>query len=168
KPGLPARSGWAALEKATLEDGRQSSQRRREHGLAAAAVSVALIWKTESRRFGGFYNWEGSRSATWSSSAQAITFAFCPAEQRKEVKPEGYCQDTSPGVTPVDVVPVVWYFQHHKASKEHAWDCHPDLFVFCSALASRGRTHEGGGLSIHSYRTSLLLFLSRLCAQCEA
>ncbi|XP_059271877.1 uncharacterized protein LOC132027118 [Mustela nigripes] len=52
KPGLPARSGWAVLEKATLEDDKQSSQHKREDGLAAAAVSVALSGRQKAEGSG--------------------------------------------------------------------------------------------------------------------
>lgn len=51
------------LEKATLEDDKQSSQRQREDGLAAAAVSVALSGrrKAEGRLQSSMTGWLLSR-----------------------------------------------------------------------------------------------------------
>ncbi|XP_032184520.1 uncharacterized protein LOC116581452 [Mustela erminea] len=68
--------------------GRQAELSAPEGGRAGGSRCFrGSIWKTESRRFGGFYSWEDSRSATWSSSASAITFAFCPAEPQSGQRP---------------------------------------------------------------------------------
>ncbi|KAF5918468.1 hypothetical protein HPG69_011910 [Diceros bicornis minor] len=46
---------------------------------------------------------------------------------RRQVKPEGYCQETSPGVAH-DAVPWSSTSSKTKASKHHAWEHYPDLF----------------------------------------